>query len=84
MTANKAWVIGLVASVLAALAGIAETFPAPWDRVLALLGVIGTAVTGYMAQRPREAWSDDKRTAMREFEQLETPATEVKPPKDAA
>lgn len=79
MSANMVWIIGLIASVLAAVAGIAETFPAPWDRVLALLGVIGTAITGYMAQRPREAWSEEKRSAVRELKQLETPASDVPP-----
>ena len=63
MNANTAWIIGLIASVFTAVAGVANTFPDPYNRIMALMGVIGTAISGYMAQPRRRAWGDDEREA---------------------
>lgn len=52
VTTNTKYWVGLVASVLVALASETTLFPASWHSVLSILGLVGTAVNGYMIQRP--------------------------------
>jgi hypothetical protein len=62
---NARWIMGLVASVLVALAGQADKMPHPWDNILSVGGIIATAVTGYMVQRPRDEWTPEQRQTKR-------------------
>lgn len=52
MNQNTKYWVGLVASVLTALAGQAEIIPEPWRHYVSVLGIIGSAINGYMIQRP--------------------------------
>jgi hypothetical protein len=54
MSNNARYWVGMIASVLVALAGQAEVIPEPYRHVVSVLGIVGTAVTGYMIQRPVE------------------------------
>jgi hypothetical protein len=49
---NGKWWIGLAASILVALAGQPDSVPDNWRHILGLLGIVGTAINGYMLQRP--------------------------------
>jgi len=51
--------LGLAASVLSALGAQANLFPDPWKAPITLLGVVGTAVTGWLVRSPRGT-SDEK------------------------
>lgn len=50
--ANAKYWVGMVATIVVALAGQAEVFPEPYRHYLSVLGILGTAVMGYMIQRP--------------------------------
>jgi hypothetical protein len=52
MSANAKYWVGMVASVLTAIAGQAEVIPEPYRHIVSLLGIVGTAISGYMIQRP--------------------------------
>jgi hypothetical protein len=52
-TEAKFWA-GMVASILVAIAGQAEVLPEPWRHYASIGGIVGTAVTGYMLQSPRQ------------------------------
>ena len=49
---NIAYIVGMIASVCMALVGQAEVIPEPYRHWVAVLGIIGTAVNGYLAQHP--------------------------------
>jgi len=49
---NIAYIIGMIASVCMALVGQAEVIPEPYRRWVAILGIIGAAVNGYLVQHP--------------------------------
>ena len=61
MTTNLAWFLGLLAFVGTACASQVASFPEPWRPWIAIGGVIGTAVSGYMMQRPRREWTEYER-----------------------
>lgn len=63
MNPNMAWYVGLFASIAIAVAGQADQFPHPYDHIFSLGGIIGTAISGYMAQRPRREWTEAEREA---------------------
>lgn len=44
MNENAKYWIGMAASVLVALAGQADATPEPWNHLLSIGGVIGTAI----------------------------------------
>ena len=52
MNNNARYWIGMVASVCIALAGQAEILPEPSRHIVSILGIVGTAMNGYMIQRP--------------------------------
>lgn len=58
---QAAYWVGMIVSICAALTGVADTFPKPYDRILGLLGVIGTAASAYRIQSQRDEWSEDER-----------------------
>ena len=49
---NLPYYLGLFASICVAVAGQAELIPEPYRHWVSLLGIIGTAVNGYLIQRP--------------------------------
>lgn len=51
MTSQLRYWIGMIASICTALAGQAEVIDEPYRHVVSILGIAGTAVTGYMIQR---------------------------------
>ncbi len=51
MNDNAKYWLGLVTSVFTALAGQAEVIPEPYRHFVSVLGIIGTAINGYMIQR---------------------------------
>lgn len=63
MNPNHAWFLGLFASIVVAVAGQADQFPHPYDHIFSLGGIIGTAISGYMTQRPRREWTEAERQA---------------------
>lgn len=52
MDSQARWWVGMVAAVLVAFAGQAEVFPEPYRHIVSALGIAGTAISGYMIQRP--------------------------------
>ena len=48
---NRAYWLGMIASLLMALAGQAEVFPEPYRHYVAVLGILGTALNGFMIQQ---------------------------------
>ena len=81
MSSNVRWFLGLVASILVALSANLDKLPESLRTYFAVGGIIGTAVTAYMIQRPREEWTDEKREAVRKVEAAKEEA-EVKALKD--
>jgi hypothetical protein len=55
MTKNTLLILGLIACVLTALGAAAKMLPVDWNAPMTVLGIVGTAVTGFLAQRPRHA-----------------------------
>lgn len=51
MSRQTKYVIGMIASILTACAGAAKLVDAPYDDLLTIGGVIGTAITAYQADR---------------------------------
>lgn len=49
-----AYWVGLVSFVCAALLGQAEMIGEPWHHYLSIAGIVGTAVSGYLLQPPRD------------------------------
>lgn len=47
-----AWIASLVVCVCGALLGQAELIGEPYRHVLTILMIVGTAVSGFMVQRP--------------------------------
>lgn len=52
MTSQIGWIAGLVTCVCGALLGQAELLGEPWRHYVTILFIVGTAVSGYMVQRP--------------------------------
>jgi hypothetical protein len=52
MNDNAKYWIGLVVSIITALAGQAEIIPEPYRHIVSVLGIAATAANGYMLQRP--------------------------------
>jgi hypothetical protein len=65
MSKNALFLLGLFASIGVAVAGGAKDLPSPWDKILSLGGLAGTAITGYLAQRPRDEWTPERRAETR-------------------
>lgn len=62
MTANNIlFGLGLLASILLTVAGIADQFTPPWNELASLGGAIGAGINGFLMTRPRKEWSDEKR-----------------------
>lgn len=53
MSSNLKWSLGLIASVLVALAAQPDAVPDPLKHYMGVAGIIGAAITGYMI-RPTE------------------------------
>jgi hypothetical protein len=49
---NTPWWIGMVASVLVALAGQSHDLPDTWRHAASVAGIIGTAINGFLIRRP--------------------------------
>lgn len=52
MSPNVKYWVGMGAAVLMALAGQVDAMPEPWNHIFSIGGVVGTAISGYMIQRP--------------------------------
>lgn len=52
MSENARYWVGMLASVCVTLAGQAEVIPEPYRHWVSILGIVGTAITGYMIRRP--------------------------------
>jgi hypothetical protein len=50
-----AYLVGLITCVVAAVLGQAELVGEPWHHYLSLVGIVGTAVNGYLLQPPRDS-----------------------------
>jgi len=50
------WVIGLLTSVAGALLGQSDLVGEPWKHYLTVAFIVGTAVSGYMVQKPAPKW----------------------------
>jgi hypothetical protein len=68
---HSAFVLGMFASIAIAIAGDAKNCDPPWDRILSLGGLAGTAITGYLAQPKRQLWTEDRRQDQREQDDLD-------------
>lgn len=71
MSKNVLFILGMFASIAVAIAAQAKDFPPPWDKILSLGGLAGTAVSGFLAQRPRDEWTPEKRQWKRTEQDLE-------------
>lgn len=49
-----AYVAGLVGFVCVAVLGQAELIGEPWHHWISIAGIVGTAVSGYLIQPPRD------------------------------
>ena len=78
MSKNSLFLLGMIASIAAAVAGQAKDFPHPWDKILGLGGIAGTAITAYLAQHPRLEWTEEKRQDHRDAEDLKRLTAEEK------
>jgi hypothetical protein len=76
MSKNALFLLGMVASIAVAIAGDAKNADPPWDRILSLSGLAGTAITGYLAQKPRREWTDERRQEHRDQLDLQRLAEE--------
>jgi hypothetical protein len=61
MNPNVKFWIGMFASILVAVAGMATQIDPPWDKALALAGLVGTAINGVLIQRGRDEWDFQRR-----------------------
>jgi hypothetical protein len=52
MNAQIGWIAGLITCVCGALLGQAELLGEPYRHWVAITAIVGTAVSGYMIQRP--------------------------------
>ena len=66
MNPNVKFWIGMVASILVAVAGMAPQIDPPYDKILTLAGLVGTAINGVLIQRGREEWDYERREAERD------------------
>jgi len=71
MTKNTLFILGMFGSICVGVAGAAKDLGHPWDHVLVLAGLAGTAINGFLAQRPREEWTEEKREEKRTEQDLE-------------
>jgi hypothetical protein len=58
---NIAWHLGLFAFVLMALAGANLDIPEPYRTWIAIGGIVGTAISGYLAKFPRDPSARERR-----------------------
>jgi hypothetical protein len=65
MSKNTLFLVGMVASIGVGVAAAAKDLPPPWSQILMIGGLAGTAINGFLAQRPREEWSAQKRQEKR-------------------
>lgn len=61
MTAQLCWLVGLVTCVCVAVIGQSDLVGEPWKHWLTVTSVVGTAITGYMLQRPFPQWDGTER-----------------------
>jgi len=52
MNANAMWWVGLVAAICVSVAGQTDSLPHVLRHVLSLIGIVGTAISAYMIDRP--------------------------------
>ena len=52
MNANAMWWVGLVAAICVSVAGQTDSLPHVLKHVLSLIGIVGTAISAYMIDRP--------------------------------
>jgi hypothetical protein len=76
MSKNVLFLLGMCASIAVAIAPNAKEFDHPWDHILSLGGLAGTAITGYLSQKPRREWSDERRQEHRDQLDLDRLADE--------
>jgi len=55
------WWVGLVTSVIVAVAGQAELVGEPWRHWLTIAGIVSTAVNGYMLHPQPAPWNGTER-----------------------
>ena len=53
MSAEVALWLGLAASILTAVSAQADVFPEGWRPWVTILGIVGTAVSGWLIRTPR-------------------------------
>lgn len=56
MNVQLAWLVGLVTCVSGAVIGQSDLLGEPWKHYVTIVFVIGTAMSGYMMQRPAPKW----------------------------
>ena len=61
MTQQIGWWLGLVASILIAVAGQAELVGEPWRHYLTVAAIVSTAINGYMLHPQPPAWNGSER-----------------------
>lgn len=54
MTADMVLLLGLLGSVLTALAGAVDTFPPTWKPYVTAAGVVGMTTSAYLLKSPRQ------------------------------
>ncbi len=52
MNSQVGWIAGLVTCVCGALLGQAELIAEPYRHYVSIVFIVGTAMSGYMVQRP--------------------------------
>ncbi len=66
MNPNIKFWVGMVASILVAVASMAPQIDPPYDKILMLAGLVGTAINGVLIQRGRDEWDYQRREAERD------------------
>ena len=62
-----AWWVGLVTFVSIALTGQAELIREPWHHYLSVIGIIGTAITGYCLKPPNSSENKVSESKLKEI-----------------
>ena len=66
MNPNIKFWVGMFASIFAAVASLAPQVDPPYDKILMLAGLVGTAINGVLIQRGRDEWDFERRETERD------------------
>lgn len=61
MRVETRWRLSLLASILTALGAQLHGVPEPWNHVVNIAGITGTAISGWVLQSPRRRSSFQRR-----------------------